>query len=102
MNYRSLFAILMLIAAVIFTSETLIASGNKGASYARVRTVPKETKDQKERKKTEQKAASTKELTTSTASLVSPVNSGSQLEAKACTFSYCDPAEKIFAQGLAK
>ena len=70
------------------------------ASAMRVRTVPKETKDQKDRKKDEPKAATPKQLTTSTAALISPKGTDvNEFAVRNCSQSKSDPCDKLLAQG---
>lgn len=102
MKYRTTLASFILLASVLVTSEAIFASGNGSNMMARVRTVPKETKDQKEKKKIEQRAVTVKELTTSTASLITPKNLSEMQQARTCSQNCCDPAEKILAHNLAR
>src|SRR5258706_11506740 len=93
MKFRALLLATTLLAGVMTLDQTASA-----ASF-RVRTVPKESKDQKEKKKDEPKAATPKQLTTSTASLISPKVSSSDFTAKNCSQSKQDPCDKLLAQG---
>lgn len=102
MKYRALLSGFCLMAVVLITSETILASGNHNNTVARVRTVPKETKDQKEKKKTEQKAVTSKQLTTSTASLITPMNYGEKIPVRPCSQSLSNVAESVLAQNAPK
>lgn len=85
--------------ATCFLAGVLASEQSVTAASFRVRTVPKESKDQKEKKKDEPKAATPKQLTTSTASLVSPKSSSTDFTAKNCSQSKKDPCDKLLAQG---
>jgi len=92
MKLRALLLASSLIAVMIVSDQSVSASSN------RVRTVPKESKDQKE-KKSEPKASAPKQLTTSTASLMSPKVTENNFTARNCSQSKTDPCDKLLAQG---
>jgi Na+-transporting methylmalonyl-CoA/oxaloacetate decarboxylase gamma subunit len=95
MKLRSFVFAFCLLAGIVVGIEEV------SASSFRVRTVPKESKEQKEqkeqKKKEENKTSSTKQLMTSTASLVTPKSASLSATAKTC--SVADPCEKLLAQG---
>ena len=93
MKLRAVLLYACLLSGIIAFDQTA------SASSFRVRTVPKESKDQKEKKKEEQKVSTSRQLTTSTASLVSPKNSTSDFTVKNCSPSKSDPCDKLLAQG---
>jgi len=69
------------------------------ASSLRVRTVPKDSKDQKDKKKDDTKASMPRQLSTSTALLMSPKTTSTDFVAKNCCQSKNDPCDKLLAQG---
>ena len=89
---------IMKLSAFLFTACLLtgLTVSNLQASALRVRTVPR---DQKDKKKDEPKAATPKQLTTSTASLISPVGTFNEFKFRNCSQSNINPCDKLLAQG---
>ena len=83
----------------VFSGTRGSRPGRRPASAMRVRTVPKDAKEQKEQKKDEPTAITPKQLTTSTASLISSKESKSDFTVRNCSQSKNDPCDKLLAQG---
>ena len=87
----------LLLAFIVSAGSVVMWNETSARSFARVRTVPKESKEEK-KKEDEQKATTTPKLTPSTASIIVPAPSKSSTLTRTCSQSNCaEPDVELIA-----